>query len=183
MDMRSNCGADRAGMHLGGSNMAPGREFVLASAARVTADTLSDLHFSWSNRNDGEILVTVGSIRMTVSAAIARIVHKRLGGALDVPILARAMAAHSLRLPELERVAEAAASIVEPLTERRAKLCKTVPHRETRLSAVREAIACCANENCDAAHICKIPFTAEELADIEAGLEIGAAGAIGSDAC
>lgn len=130
-----------------------------------------DFNASWSNRNGGEILVTVGSTRMTVSAAIARIVHEKLGRALGVPVRAAAMAARE-PAPEPERIARPAARMTEPLADRRASLSRTVPDRWTRLMAVREARGVAANEGVEWVHIAGIPFTSAELDGIQQGLEV-----------
>ncbi|WP_208417684.1 hypothetical protein [Sphingopyxis panaciterrae] len=124
----------------------------------------------WSNQNGGELLLIAGSLRATVSAAMAQAVVDTLSRALEVPLRAAEMAAS---VPEYERVADAAASINLSFTIRRAALRSRVQHRETRMSAIREASGVCANEGCDAAHITGIAFTADELADMwrrEAGL-------------
>lgn len=68
-----------------------------AEGGVIGADLLRDFHASWSNRNGGEIMVTVGSARLTVSVALARAVQEKLGKALDVPARAAALVGDTQR--------------------------------------------------------------------------------------
>lgn len=133
-------------------------------ATRTSSEpaTLPDFNVSWSNRNGGELLLTVGSFRTVMSAAWGREIVNKFSRALDVPMMAAAMSSR-----EFERVADPEPTITESLASRRSALESTVPHAETRLSAVREARALIANEGAVAVHIAGLLFTASELEAIE----------------
>lgn len=136
----------------------------------MNAAILGDFQASWSNRNGGEILVTVGSMRMTVSAAIARAVYAKLGKALDIPARAPALIdVPPLREPE--RITAPDTMVAESYPQRRDALSASVPHRATRLSAAREALALATLDGAEVVLINRIAFTIAEVETLIASLE------------
>lgn len=112
-------------------------------AAITDTATFGDFSASWSNRNGGEILVTVGSMRMTVSAALARAVHAKLGKALDVPVRAASLVGARDDRPlasEPERIPAPDTMIAEPLRHRKGALIGAFPARAKRLAAIARAM-------------------------------------------
>lgn len=103
---------------------------------------LHDFGASWSNRNGGEILVTAGSVRLTLSAAVARAVHATLGKALDVPVRA-AQLADAAPAREPERIAAMDRMIAESFRHRHGALIGAFPAKAKRLAAVTAALEAC----------------------------------------
>lgn len=136
----------------------------------VAIPHVDDFNASWSNRNDGEVLVTWGALRLTLSAAMAKLIHDKFGRALTVPARAAEMAARPVT-PEPERIADAEPSISEPLDQRRRRLGSHFPFRVKRLQAVRRAIDE-AGPMADVVSVCGILFTMEEAQIIERGLRV-----------
>lgn len=67
------------------------------SRSMIAMPNVDDFNASYSNRNGGEVLVTWGSLRMTLSAAMAKSMHDKFGRALSVPVKAAEMAAMAAR--------------------------------------------------------------------------------------
>lgn len=141
----------------------------------VAIPSIDDFNASWSNRNGGEVLVTIGSLRMTLSAAMAKLIHDKFSRALSVPTRAATMAS---RAParEPERIADPAPSIVESLDERKRWLGARFPFRAKRLQAMRKAIGAAEADMADIVSVGSILFTLEEARLIESGLRVDSDG-------
>lgn len=139
----------------------------------IAMPNADDFNASWSNRNDGEVLVTWGSIRMTLSAAVATLIHEKFGRALSVPAKAAEMAARP-PVPEPERIAEPAPTIAAPLADRKAWLGAQFPFRAKRLQAVSVAIEAAAADMAEVVSVGSILFTMDEARAIESGLRVDA---------
>lgn len=135
----------------------------------LEATVLPDISVSWSNRNDGELLLIGGSVRMVVSAAWAQALVDKFSRALAVPKLAAEMAARN-PTPELERVASPDTMIGEDLRHRKSALIGAYPSKSMRLSAVRSALAD-AGADAEVVMINGLAFTQDEAAAIEDALD------------
>lgn len=131
---------------------------------------LGGLSASWSNRNGGEILVTVGSMRLTVSAALARAVHAKLGKALDVPVRAAAMSDARTAI-EPERIAAPDTMIAEPLRYRKGALIGAIPSRAGRMAAIALAMEDSGVGGAELLMIAGIPFLRAEAEAMRGGGE------------
>jgi hypothetical protein len=100
---------------------------------------LADFNASWSNRNGGEVLVTGGSLRTVMSAALAQTIVDKLSRALSVPTKAAEMAGRP-PLPEPERIACPDTFLADPLRFRKGALMRAHPSRAARLNAVTLAL-------------------------------------------
>lgn len=141
----------------------------------VAIPGIDDFNASWSNRNGGEVLVTVGSLRMTLSAAMATLIHDKFSRALSVPARAALMAARP-PAPEPERIADAAASIAAPLDDRKRWLGARFPLRAKRLQAMQTAIGAAEADMADVVSVGSILFTMDEARQIAGGLRVDSDG-------
>lgn len=105
----------------------------------VAIPHVDDFNASWSNKNGGEVLVTAGSVRTVLSAALTQAIVDKLLCALSVPQRAAEMAARPA-VPEPERIPAPDTMLAEPLRYRKAALLGAFPARAGRLNAVTLAL-------------------------------------------
>lgn len=137
----------------------------------VAMPSMSDFNAVWSNANGGEVLVTVGSMRLRLSAAWAALIRDKFGAALAIPVRAEEMARRD-PVPDLERVPDETPAIVEGLRERKGALCRQFPARGKRLEAVILAVAEAESSMAEVVSVGGILFTLIEATEIRRGLKI-----------